>query len=97
METAHYRRRHNIMDEIMAEPVRMPGFPQLIVTRAFAWDWLAELGYRPNERGFGSMDYMVFGKPPVELPMTDLEAVTRIRQAFNDSGRAGAASRDNGG
>lgn len=65
--------RRNIMDEIMAEPVEMPGFPQLIVTRGFACQWLGDCGWSPAETGFGSLDYIVFSKRPIESPLMSVE------------------------
>lgn len=62
---------HNINTVVMAEPIRLVGFPSLIVTRAFAYGFLQTVGYDKRERGFGSLDYAVFGKPPVDLPLID--------------------------
>lgn len=70
------RTRQNIVDRVMAEAIRLPGAPQLIVTRGWAYQWLKSLGYNTDPRaGFASVDYMVFGGRnfrPVAEPLTDL-------------------------
>lgn len=66
-------KRRNIMDEIMAEPMRLPGCPQLVVTRDFAYQWLKSMGYDPSGKGFGSLDWLVFLKAPVDEALTDIE------------------------
>ena len=53
----------------MAEPVAVPGFPSVIVTREFLYGWLASLGWNKSDRGFGSMDYLVFGRPASTHPL----------------------------
>jgi hypothetical protein len=66
--------KRNFMDALMNEPIRLPGCPQMIVTRAFAYTWLRdELGYDPKQRGVGSLDHMVFMPTPVDEPLTDIE------------------------
>ncbi len=60
-----------ILARIMAEPIAMPGFPQLIVTRGFVYQFLKSAGWNPSERGFGSMDYAVFGPKIAREPLTD--------------------------
>lgn len=55
------KRKPTLMDELMAEPMRLPGAPQLIVTRDWAYAWLKKLGY-PLHGGYNSVDYMVFGR-----------------------------------
>lgn len=68
------RRRETLMDQVMAEPIPLPGAPQLIVTRGWAYQWLKKLGY-PLVGGFGSVDYMVFGGRNLHSspePLTDL-------------------------
>jgi len=64
----------------MAEPMVLPGAPQIVVTRGWAYQFFTKtLGYNPSERGFGSVDYMVFGRSiaterclPLDTPLTDL-------------------------
>jgi hypothetical protein len=75
--TTKQQRRRNVIDEIMDEPIRLPGAPQVIVTRGWAYQWLKGLGYPTDPRGrpFSSIDYMVFGGSrlnPVDEPLTDL-------------------------
>ena len=70
--------RRNVIDDVMAEAIRMPGCPQLIVTRGFAYQWLKRMGYPtdPRNRPFSSIDYMVFGGTrltPVNEPLTDMD------------------------
>jgi hypothetical protein len=55
----------------MAEPIRFPGFPQILVTRGFAYQFLESCGWDRSERGFGSLDYTVFAARPVSEPVTD--------------------------
>ncbi len=67
------RRKPTFMDQLMAEPVRMPGVPALIVTRDFLWSFLKSHGWNQHERGFGSMEYLVFGRATVQAELTDVE------------------------
>lgn len=70
------RDKADVIDKVMAEPIQMPGCPQLVVTRAFAWQWLKRMGYNPDPRaGYASIDYMVFGgsrMKPCDEPLTDM-------------------------
>lgn len=59
----------------MAEPIRLPGCPQVIVPRSFAWKFLLDCGMDPKIRGFGSIDYMVMHQASSSEPMSDLEAL----------------------
>ena len=63
-------RKPKIMDLMMAEHVEMVGFPQIIVTRDFMYQWLRACGWNPSERGFASLDYTVFARKVVDLPLT---------------------------
>lgn len=57
------RRRPTVIDQIMAEPMRLPGCPDLIVTRGFAYTFFVErCGYDPHASGFASVNYLVFGR-----------------------------------
>ena len=58
------------LKKIVNERVRMPGSPQIVVTRGFLYTWLKSMGWSPRERGFGSLDYAVFGRPAVLDPLT---------------------------
>jgi hypothetical protein len=74
--------RTNIMDTVMNEHIRLPGCPQIIVTRAFAWDWLQKVGYSPEDKGFGGLDYAVFHQlTPCEEPLTDIASVADFLDA----------------
>ena len=65
-------RRRNALDEIMAEHVRMPGAPGIIVERGWLYQWFKGQGYDPSARGYASMEWMTFGscRPAVEEPLT---------------------------
>jgi len=63
-------RKLNIVDLMMAEHVEMVGFPQIIVTRDFMYQWLRGCGWNPCERGFGSLDYICFGRKAVNFALT---------------------------
>jgi hypothetical protein len=54
-------RKLKFMDVLMAEPIRLPGCPDVIVSRGWCYQWLKNMGY-PLQGGFGSVDYMVFGR-----------------------------------
>jgi hypothetical protein len=81
LRVAGYERRYgevrkmqpSLLTRIMAEHVEMPGFPQLIVTRGFIYQWLKSLGWDESERGFSSLDYTVFGRASVQAELTDEE------------------------
>jgi hypothetical protein len=64
-------KKPTIMDNLMAESIHMPGFPQIIVTRGFCYQWLTACGWSQCERGFGSLDYLVFAAPIAGYPLTD--------------------------
>lgn len=57
-----------ILDKLMAEHIPLPGCPDIIVTRAYAWQYLLDLGFDPCENG--AMDYMVFVPAAVPLELT---------------------------
>jgi hypothetical protein len=61
----------SLMDKVMAEAIHMPGFPDLIVTRHFCYQWLTSCGWSQSERGFASLDYLVFAAPTADYPLTD--------------------------
>ena len=56
---------------LMYEAVDFPGFAGLVVTREFLYFYLKSCGWDPCERGFASLDYMVFGRPKVDAPLSD--------------------------
>ncbi len=59
---ARRTRAQRFMDELMSEPVRLCGCPQIVVTRAWAYNWyINRLGMDPRARGFGSAEHMTFG------------------------------------
>ena len=62
-----------IVAAVMAEPVALPGCPDIIVTRGWLYAWLRDsLGYDQKGRGFASLDYLVFGRRQSAEPLTDL-------------------------
>lgn len=75
------------MTELMNEHIEMVGCPQLIVTRHEAVVFLKELGY-PNQGGFGSIDYMVFGprRKALDLPLSDPALRDRVFAAMRADG-----------
>lgn len=76
---------------LMNESIPMPGFPQIIVTRGFLYQWLKACGWPPCERGFGSMDYLVFGARVTAEPLTDeTDRDYWLGQVRNDYMRAAA-------
>lgn len=63
-----------LVREVFEEHVRLPGAPQIIVTRAFVYDWAIRMGFEA-QGGFASADYLAFGistRPTVDEPLTDL-------------------------
>lgn len=73
-----------ILDEIMNEAIRLPGCPQIIVTRAWAWAWLHRTGVRQCATGdnlFFNCQYMTCGPQArkVNEPLTDLTDPTVVR------------------
>ena len=78
-------KRRNILDEIMDEPIRMPGVPQLIVTRGYAYQELKRLGYSERDKGFGGIDYMTMHQKPSDEPLADVETRDCIMAAVERS------------
>jgi|SRR5579863_1410046 len=65
---AYNPRKLRLVDSLMQEHVKLPGFPQLIVTRGFALEWLQkELG---NDE---QATYAAMQAREVTLPLTDTE------------------------
>lgn len=60
-----------LINRMMAESIQMPGFPQIVVTRDFLYQFLRECGWSPRDRGFGSLDYTVFYPSAVPERLTD--------------------------
>jgi hypothetical protein len=58
---------------VLGEHIHMPGVPQLIVTRAFAWQWWVGHGWPGPKHGIGSLDHRVYLPAPVDDPLTDVE------------------------
>lgn len=64
-------KRQTLLTELMNEAVEFPGLPQIITTRGFAYQWLKDCGWNESERGYGSLDYIVFARKAVDLPLYD--------------------------
>lgn len=63
-------RTHPAVAAALGEHIPLPGCPQIIVTRAWAHNWLREaLGFDPRSR---VLDYMAFGRRETAEPLTDL-------------------------
>lgn len=79
------RKPHNLVSKIMVEVIKFPGFPEILVTRHFAYHWLKTCGWDAAERGFGSLDYIVFSKPAIDTPATpDDERDHYLSQVHHD-------------
>ena len=74
-------RKQTILDRVMAEHIRMPGMPQLIVTRGFAWEHFSALGWIADKRGRESLDRMVFTARETDEALTD----ETVRDSWLDS------------
>jgi|GEM_PF-5629683 len=60
--------------DVFQQHVHVQGYPQIVVTRLFYYQWLKKHGLRnPNEmaRGFDSLDYAAFGRPSTDAPLTE--------------------------
>ena len=82
-------RRRNFIDELMAEHIAMPGFPQLIVTRDEAWRVLTDMGCDQVPRAgqgmrFDTVDYMVMSKRALDEPLSDAELRDRVFAAMRE-------------
>ena len=53
-------KRDTPADVVMRERIHMPGVPQLVVPRAFAWQWWHKQGWTGPAHGIGSLDYAVY-------------------------------------
>ena len=60
------------MSELFAEHIPMPGCPQMIVTRAFLYNFLCDCGWDPTAQGIGSLEWTVMHHAPVADLLTDL-------------------------
>jgi hypothetical protein len=61
---------NRLVNKFLTEHISMPGFPKIIVTRGFLFKFLADLGWDKSERGFRSLDYMVFARSAFGVPLT---------------------------
>ena len=84
-------RRVRPIDAIMNEQIPMPGFPQIIVTRGFAHQWLRAHGWDESEHGYGSLDYSIFQTRATSEPLTDPAERDRY---LNDPGVSSGLSRN---
>ena len=84
-------RRVRPFDAVMNEHIPMPGFPQIIVTRGFAHQWLRAHGWDESEHGYGSLDYSIFQTRATSEPLTDPAERDRY---LNDPGVSRGLSRN---
>jgi hypothetical protein len=75
-----------IVDDLMTEHVPMPGMPQVIVTRHFCYLWLKSQGYDSKRKGFGSLDYMAFGRKATIEPLTDEPGAKNVLRGHSGAG-----------
>ena len=77
---------NNLFQKLMDEHIEFPGFPQLIATRGFAYSWLSGCGWDKSERGYASLDYAVFSKKAVDIPLVDAEwrdrMLAQVREGY---------------
>jgi hypothetical protein len=82
----------NMLTEIMNEHVEFPGFPQIITTRGFVYQWLKACGWKANTGKFDSLDYTVFARKVVDLPLYDEASrdnlLAQVRRDYLRGGRA---------
>lgn len=74
---AQRTRKPTILDVIMNEAIRLPGCPQIIVTRSWAWGWLKRQGFQECPKAdslYSNIQWMVCGPHArmVDEPLTDL-------------------------
>lgn len=76
-----------LLDAIMQEAIPMPGFPQLIVSRGWLYQWLVSCGWKMSERGYGSLDYIVFSTLKVANALTNIDErdywLSQVRGAYD--------------
>lgn len=65
--------RVTVIDKIFEEHICLPGYPQVVVTRGWAYRWFRDaVGLDTRQRGRGSLDSIVHCAPRTRLPLTDL-------------------------
>jgi hypothetical protein len=69
--SAKAKRSQDYFTRIMNENILFPGTTFLVTSRGFAYSWLKAQGWSESERGFGSLDYTIFSKKPVDAPLSD--------------------------
>lgn len=85
-------KRQTGIDALMNEPIRMIGFPQIIVTRGWCYCFLRDCGWDTtgsdqSRRGprFDTADYAAFGHATVDLPLTDDETRDYYLEQIKDT------------
>jgi hypothetical protein len=66
------KRRPTIADTLMGEHIHLPGAPELIVTRAWAYAFWQRCGRPVANGGYDSADYLTFSGTTTDAPLTDL-------------------------
>jgi hypothetical protein len=62
-----------IVQEVMDQPIRLPGCPQFIVTRGWAYAWFRDqVGMDQSKRGPYSLDAIIFGAQSSAEPLSDV-------------------------
>lgn len=64
------RTKKPIIQRIMDEHIELPGFPQIVVRRGWAYQFFKSLGWSESDRGFGSLDYSIFAKAVTSRELT---------------------------
>ena len=62
------------LSRLLDEHIEMLGFPQIIVTRAFAFAWLANNGWAKHARGLTNLNLAAFGGATSNQPLTGASA-----------------------
>lgn len=79
-----------LVDNLMNEHVRFPGFPQIIVPRYFIYEYLRDCGWDVCKRGFGSVDYIYMAARVVDEPLTEESERDRLLASVRSDCEAAA-------
>ena len=78
-----------LASKMIMEHVHLNGCPQIVVTRWDNYRWCKLAGYDNTEPGsFGSLDYVVFSAPALDVPLTPVTPELRrfIKAVAKDLG-----------
>ena len=67
---AQAKSRVRLNQAMMDDHIPMVGFPQIIVTRGWMYQWLKGLGWDESKHGYGELDYTVFEPKATSEPLT---------------------------